>query len=274
MNNMNISDLFKKYAIVTNGIKRFYVINLSDRVFSLENCVPIQLVVNSDISFEENSWTNLLVKVAQYLQEKYRINHQELYNFRPIWSDKPVFTYDQRIDNCKLVESDLYISHNYSNSHIMWLIYDLFVFYEVDCAQSHIYINRFPDAEPKEVKTAVETYIRERFETYLEKDEQISSKLVQKILNSFNTFNKIVSKTNSSFKNCYLIQDTIKLQRYIDLLRKESKKYFNSEQIVLLEKYVGYYRKFFNAIVCEPNVFNVDNAGISNPSITTIVIED
>ena len=78
--------------MVFEGIKRYYVENLDERDYSLENTVPYEFTLG-DTVIEEHSWGNLICAVVDLLLEKFPHGEEFLLDFSAPWSKKNIFAF-------------------------------------------------------------------------------------------------------------------------------------------------------------------------------------
>lgn len=81
--------------VVFEGKKRYYIEDLTQRDYSLENTTPYQLEILGHL-IEEHSWVHLLCRVAELLLEIFPQFNENILNFRCQWSKTQMFTLEQK----------------------------------------------------------------------------------------------------------------------------------------------------------------------------------
>ena len=262
---MKDNNLFQKYGFLTNGFNRQYVSHVNERKYDFENTTPNQLQIlvpsqwenpkSHDVNpslktFNETSWLRLVEALFNYLQDKTPKAKEELLSFRTDWSKAANFSETKTIDNMVKVE-DLYMSVNFTSTHSTWFIGDILKFYGVK--NGYLFIHRAPIAEPKEIVDIVLQTRKEGFRKYLIDKCGKSEEKANKIISAFNVFNKILSKTTSSYYDFFLFDNTLSLSNYKSRMMLDITKYvvWSDSQIATARKYLDYYSNYCTALMKE-----------------------
>lgn len=265
--NMDLKELYKKYHIISDGLQRKYVIDVCERRFDLDFVTPIEIViiVPSDwcgerLEFgiecapiyqkriENRSWVQLLKELVIYLQGKAPKEKEELLTYRTDWSKAAIFSETKTIDNMVEIEENLYFSVNYTATHSSWIIGDLLTFYGIK--EGYLVVHRTPNAEPKEVREAVGKIRREEFKRmlmyWLGKDKEKADRIIR----SFDVFNKILVKMGTSYNDFFLFDETLALSNYKARLLKDYYKYtkWDEKQLKAAQKYLDYLTDFYTKL--------------------------
>ncbi len=251
-----LRNLYQKYNIENDGLKRNYVLNIGERRIDMDYTTPIELKIlvtfdNNDFknakqelkAFKQRSWVNLIKELVIYLQSVKPKQIEDLVNFRTDWSKAAIFSKIKAIDNMVKIDEDLYVSVNFTAVHSQWIINDLLTFYGIH--EGSLIINRPPKAEPKEVKEFIEEYRKADFNEFLKehKDEEKANKIVK----SIDLFNKILGRMNSSYNNFYLFDNLNLFYTYKSKFLKDVNNYvsWDENKIKTADRYLSYLLAYF-----------------------------
>ena len=166
--------------VVFEGKKRYYIEDLSQRDYFLENTTPYQLEFQGNI-IEESSWGNLLCKFALLLLNLYPQFNDSIYTFQVPWSKTTIFSKEIKT-NYKKLREDLFLNCNHTALHSCWLLQDLIDYFNIDKSTIHFLIHRPSGAEPKKVKDYIENRFRKDFVFFLKSKHNKTEEKAEKIL--------------------------------------------------------------------------------------------
>lgn len=228
------------------GKRRYYIEDLTERDYSLQNTTPYQLEIMGKV-IEEHAWGLLLCRIAGLLLEFFPSYKEKIFDFRCPWSKAAMFTPEQKT-NYKLVVEGVYINCNHTDLHSCWFLQDILDFFQVNKAEVGLLIHRPSSAEPKNVKEYIEKRFKKNFTHYIcvnhNKTEEYAQKTIRNIETYLNPILKIVSK---SYTNFFLFDD---MQYCLIILRRFEKNalrmcVLKKKQKKLLNKYLDYLIEFY-----------------------------
>lgn len=261
---MELEDLYEKYSILTDGLERRYVINPFERRYDMDHVTPVQLQIayqdnknlnNTDLvllsgpnveTFEYRSWSQLILQLVNYLQNRFPKTTEELLNFKSDWSKACVFSDHKSFNNMVEMDNGLYVSVNYTSTHSLWIIGDLLDFYGVGCGA--LIVHRPPKAEPQEIRDVVEAYRKKDFVEYLVSKYGFPHDRADRISNGVQSLNKLLIKMGTSYDNFYLFQSTQDFSNYKSRVLLDYKKYvsWTEEQVKTMKRYLDYLTDYYN----------------------------
>lgn len=92
--NKNQAEVFEN--VVFQGKRRYYIEDLTQRDYSLENTTPYQLEIMGRV-IEEHSWGLLLCRTAGLLLELFPVIKSKIFDFRCPWSKAAMFTPEKKL---------------------------------------------------------------------------------------------------------------------------------------------------------------------------------
>lgn len=198
------SDIYE--GLVFDGLKRYYVEDLTKRNFTLENTTPHEITIFGN-TVVEHSWGIMLVKVVDLLIENQPKSKEDLLNFRVTWTKTAMFS-ESKKTNHRILKNGLYLNCNHTAQHSCWLIQDILDFFGLDKSDVYFLIHRSPKAEPKSVRELLKTETKENFKKYLcevcSKTEDEAEQLIN-ILDG--DLNKVLSKISPSYNDFFLFDE-------------------------------------------------------------------
>lgn len=234
--------------VVFEGERRYYIEDLTERDYSLENTTPYQLEI-FDHAIEEHSWGHLLCKTAELLLDLFPEYNEKIISFRCPWSKAQMFSLEART-NFKLLKSGVYVNCNHTALHACWFLQDLLDFFCVDKSAVSFLIHRPSSAEPKKVKDYVEKRFKRNFAEFIKSEFGKTDEYAEKVIRLIEKYlNPMLVKISKSYTNLFLFDDTATLSNYIKKIREQinSSLYFNDKAKNALNKYldllVKYYKK-------------------------------
>ena len=116
--------------VVFEGKRRYYVEDLTQRDYILENTTPYQLNLLGH-AIDEISWVQLLCRVTELLLDIYPEYQEKILSFKCDWS-KAVMVTLQPKTNYKPIKGGYYLNCNHTALHACWFLQDLLDFFGVD----------------------------------------------------------------------------------------------------------------------------------------------
>lgn len=234
--------------VVFEGKRRYYIEDLTERDYSLENTTPYQLEI-FDHAIEEHSWGHLLCKTAELLLDLFPEYNDKIISFRCPWSKAQMFSFEART-NFKLLKSGIYINCNHTALHACWFLQDLLDFFGIDKSTVSFLIHRPSSAEPKKVKDYVEKRFKRNFAEFIKSEYGKPDEYAEKVIRMIEKYlNPMLAKISKSYTNLFLFDDNATLYNYIKKIREQinSSLQFNDKGKYALNKYldllVKYYKK-------------------------------
>ena len=242
--NKNQAEVFEN--VVFQGKRRYYIEDLTQRDYSLENTTPYQLEIMGRV-IEEHSWGLLLCRTAELLLELFPTVKNKIFDFRCPWSKAAMFTPEQKT-NYKMVVDGVYVNCNHTALHSCWFLQDMLDFFEIDKSTVGLLIHRPSSAEPKNVKECIEKRAKKDFAhyicTYYDKTEDYATKTINNIDKYLNPMLKSISK---SYTNFFLFDDNATMANYVKKVREKiaSDMHFEVKAKKVLNKYLDYLIGFY-----------------------------
>ena len=232
--------------IIFEGKRRYYIEDLTQRDYSLENTTPYTFEILGNV-IEEHAWGELLRATTMTLLESFPGFEEKLYSFRCPWSKAVMFKPDVGT-NYKLVSSKIYINCNHTALHSCWFLQDLLDFFNVDKSQVKLVIHRSPAAEPKEVKEYIEKRFKKDFVNFLELAYGKDAEYAQKVLDNIDKYlNPRLAKMSKSYNSFFLFDDVPTFSNYAKKVKEVVYKDFqtNEKALKVLNKYIKYLIEFY-----------------------------
>ena len=140
--------------IVFEGKRRYYIEDLTERDYFLENTTPYKLEYK-DYCLSETSWGEMLRSLAILLLDLFQ--HVNIFEFRCPWSKQIMFS-NERKTNYKMINENLYINCGHTALHSCWFIQDLLDFFNINKSEVKLLIHRPSSAETTEIKRTLEQH--------------------------------------------------------------------------------------------------------------------
>ena len=238
------ADVFEN--VVFQGKRRYYIEDLTQRDYSLENTTPYQLEIMGH-SIEEHAWGLLLSKTTKILLELFPEYKATIFNFQCGWTKAMMFASEQKT-NYKYVTDGIYINCNHTALHSCWLLQDLLDYFNIDRSTVTLLIHRPSSAEPKRVQEYIENRFKRDFIyyicTYHDKPEEYANKVIRLTEKYLNPILKALSK---SYTNFFLFDDNATLSNYVKKVREKVEQdiRFDIKAKKALNKYLDYIVEFY-----------------------------
>ena len=204
--------------IVFEGKRRYYIEDLTERDYFLENTTPYKLEYK-DYCLSETSWGEMLRSLAVLLLDLFQ--HVNIFEFRCPWSKQVMFS-NERKTNYKMINENLYINCGHTALHSCWFIQDLLDFFNINKSEVKLLIHRPSSAETTEIKRTLEQHYKAEFVQFLEygfnKDTEYSQKVVKRIEKYLNP---LLCKISKSYDNLFLFDDFTTASSYIYKIREQ-----------------------------------------------------
>ena len=238
------ANLLKNVVFV--GKKRYYVQDLTQKDFTLENTTPYKIkLLGKEI--EEHSWGALLQACSAYLVELDPTYMAKLLSFKCSWSKQNMYDVTSKT-NYRCVKDGLYVNANHTALHSCWFLQELLTFLGIDLSKVEFLIHRPCSAEPKEVRDFIEAQFKSGFTTFIcdsfGKDLEHAKKTVLFIEKYLNPLLKDISK---SYTNFFLFDDNVILASYSKKVRDQINNSIKFEEKAkkALNKSLDYLVKFY-----------------------------
>lgn len=206
--------------VVFEGKRRYYIEDLTQRDYSLENITPYQFEYDGH-ALEEGAWTIMLCKVARLLLELYPSFKEKITDFRCPWSKAAIF-YHERKATAKEVYPGLYINCNHTALHSCWLIQDLLDHFGIDKSKVSLLIHRPCSAEPTKVREYIEKRFKNGFIEYIMLKHKRTEEQAYKAISLIEKYlNPMLAKISRSYTNLFLFDDNATLANYTKKIREQ-----------------------------------------------------
>lgn len=206
--------------VVFDGERRYYIQDLTERSYSLENCAPYQLEV-CGVVIEEHAWGNLLCKMVQVLLDKFPEKASDIYSFHADWSKQEIFTTTAKT-NSKMVKESIYLNCNHTALHSCWLLQQILDFFNVDKATVKLLIHKPCGAEPEKVRDYIIKRFKSGFTEFLMMKYKKSEEKAKKVLDIVEKYlNPMLCKISKTYTNFFLFDDKYILSNYVKVLKEK-----------------------------------------------------
>ena len=232
--------------VVFEGKRRYYIEDLTERDYSLENTTPYQLEILGH-AIEEHSWGNLLCSTSDFLLAIFPEYLDKILEFSCSWSKMQIFTLGKRT-NYKILKCGLYLNCNHTAVHACWLLQDLLDYFKIDKSSVSLLIHRPSSAEPQKVKDYVEQRFKRNFAQYIVVQYQKDSEYAEKVIRTIERFlNPMLVKISKSYTNLFLFDDNATMSNYIKKLREMIDGNYRIEEKSkrILNKYLNYLYQYY-----------------------------
>lgn len=232
--------------VVFEGKRRYYIEDLSQRDYSLENTTPYQLEIYGHV-IDEHAWGAMMCKVSDFLLNLYPEYREQIFDFRCAWSKQSMYSTEQKT-NYRVVRDGLYINVNHTALHSCWFLQDLLAFFHVDLANVHFLIHRPSSAEPQRVKDYIEKRFKRNFIEYISSRYGKSKAYGEKVVTVFKKYlNPMLKSVSKSYNNFFLFDDNATLSNYIKKVREKISIsiQFDMRAKETLNKYLDYLVKYY-----------------------------
>ena len=233
--------------VVFEGKRRYYIEDLTQRDFTLENTTPYQFELDGHV-IEEGAWTNMICEVSKLLLNLYPAYRTSIYDFRCTWSKAVMFSREEKT-NYKEVYQGLYVNCNHTALHACWFIQDLLDYFNIDKSKVSLLIHRPCSAEPPKVKEYIEKRFKRGFIEYLMTRHKRTEEQANKVIFVIEKYlNPMLIKISKSYTNLFLFDDNATMANYIKKIREQIAKSirFDEKAKSVLNKYldllVQYYK--------------------------------
>lgn len=227
--------------VVFSGKRRYYIEDLTERDYSLENTTPYQIEILGNV-IEENSWGLLLCKVSNLLLRSYPEFIATITLFRCQWTKSIIFSTEQKT-NYKPIDYNLFLNCNHTALHSCWLLQDILDYFQVDKASVRFLIHRPCSAEPVKVKGYIEKRFKNGFLEFICFKYNRSKENAEKIISNIEKYlNPMLGKISKSYTNFFLFDDNPTLYNYVKKVRELIAYKFNVDEKTkrILNLYLDY----------------------------------
>lgn len=216
--NSKKDEVFKN--IVFEGKRRYYIEDLTQRDYTLENTTPYQFKLGGHI-IEEKAWTKMSLKIARLLLNLYPYYGDTIIHFCCSWSKATIISRNPK-ENYKEIYPGLYLNCNHTALHSCWLIQDLLDYFNIDKSAVSLLIHRPCSVEPQEVKNYVEKRFKRGFVEFIMLHYKVTEEQANNVVMIIGRYlNPILSKISRSYTNLFLFDDYATLTIYIKKIREQ-----------------------------------------------------
>ena len=233
-------------TIVFEGKKRYYVEDLTNRDYVLENTTPHLLRID-DYEISENSWVEMVRNLTAYLFLRFPEKKDAVVDFKTDWSRSDIFSPVPRT-NFRQLDTDLYVNCNHTALHSCWLIQDLLDFYRIDKSETYLLIHRAPSAEPESARKYFVSKFKEEFALYLSVSQGKSKESVEKIISNIEKYmDPIQAKLSKSYDSLMLFEDSTAFANYAVKFNEhiDSDPRIGEKTKSIMKRYIGYLKEFY-----------------------------
>ena len=213
----------EKYKIIYVGNKHYYVEDLRERSFYLENTSPLYLRLENHEIYE-TSWGALVLETVKYLIDEFEFSNEELLDFKFDWSKTSLFSNIKKA-NHRLLPNGLYLNLNHTALHACWTIQDFIKFCGISTLNCKLIINRRPVSEEQEVKDYFKQRHKEEFKSYVLYSRKETLKHYDIYIKLIDLTEKRFKKLFPTFESLYYFDEYIIFNNYklglIDQLKKD-----------------------------------------------------
>lgn len=232
--------------VVFEGKKRYYIEDLSQRDYRLENTTPYQISIAGH-AISATAWGKMLCETVNFLLEQNPLTDEQLLAFRTEWTKSVIFSVVKKT-NFKLINNGLYLNCNHTALHSCWLLQDILNLFSVDVASTTLLIHRPCSAEPANVRDYIEKRFKNGMLEYLVINQQLSEENAHVIINIISTqLNAILATISRSYTNFFLFDDSSVLHNYAKNVREKiaQTSNINADAKELLNLALDYLLKYF-----------------------------
>lgn len=232
--------------VVFEGTRRYYVEDLSERDYSLENTTPYQLDILGHI-IEEHAWGLLLCRTADLLLTLFPDYKDKILYFQCQWTKAKMFTLEPKT-NFKPLQNGFYVNCNHTALHACWFLQDMLDFFGIEKSSVSFLIHRPSSAEPKKVKEYVEKRFKRNFTEFIKSEFGKSDEYAEKVIRMIEKYlNPMLVKISKSYTNFFLFDDNAILSNYVKRIREmmESDLRYDEKVKKVFNKYLDYLVKFY-----------------------------
>ena len=258
---MELEELYRKHRILTDGLKRLYIVDTYDKKLDMDSVEPTLLTIfipqcwekNAPIRkvefFNCNSWKGLLTDLIKYFLKNNPKTREELLDFSFSWTTVKPFKETKDIVNVVKLNNGLYFSVNYSANHSFWAIQELMDLFGACGGQ--LVIHRPSHSEPKEVCDMIKNLRLSQFKDFLCDIKSLSEEKANKIINAINgPFNKLLRDSGTSYNDFFLFDSSLCLSNYkskfvSSLLHVTT---WDEKKIAIAKKYLDYLTEFYGTL--------------------------
>lgn len=232
--------------VVFEGKRRYYIEDLTERDYVLENTTPYQLEILGHI-IDEHSWGGMLCKCSDLLLTLFPDYNEKILTFQCEWSKQKMYSEEAKT-NYKLVREGLYINVNHTAVHSCWFLQDILKFFNIDMVNVHFLIHRPSSVEPERVKAYIEKRFKRNFAEFICIKYSKPPKYADKVISIFEKYlNPMLKSVSKSYNNFFLFDDNATLYNYVKKVREKISLSirFDEKAKETLNKYLDYLVKYY-----------------------------
>ncbi len=243
----------EKYNIIILGKKRCYKVDLCIKEYNFEHTTPVYIIIDGN-KIEENSWNNLIYKLAIYLNTLNPKDKEQLLLIKQDWGEQKVFS-ETGLSNYREFDYGLFINVNNTSVYAVWTIQLLLRKWKINIKKCELVIHRMPRNESKEVIDYYTQQTLTGFKGYLQMVTSFMDEKIEKIINVLLHINDRLGEKifkRSGYNNFLIVDDyLIFCKMKTDILDYISHKYYYKEAFVKNASFVmswldKYYKRVLN----------------------------
>lgn len=234
--------------VVFRGQRRYYIEDLTQRDYLLENTTPYQIEILAHV-IEEHVWGKMICEVTNLLLRLFPSYKDKIMEFNCPWSKAKMITEEQKT-NYRCLDCGYYINCNHTALHSCWFIQDILDFFNIEKSSVILLIHRPSSAEPKHVKEYIEQRFKRNYSYYIQNKTGKGVEYSNKVISITEKYlNPILLKISKSYTNLFLFDDNATLYNYVKKIREKVAidRRFDNEGKRILNKYldflIAYYKE-------------------------------
>lgn len=224
-------DIFTKYGIkIING-KRYYELNMNEKIYGyeLENTIPY-LFKYKDFVVQTSKWNQLSLEVIRYVNDLNPKSSEELVSMKYDFSKASVFSYEKKTNFSPF--NNIFLNTNHTAGHQFRSLQTILINYNVNLDECYFLIRRHIKAEPIEVKNYFRNITMKQYEEYLllKGYDDVKANV---LIGNIDLLNKVLTSMNTAFNDFYLFDDYYYFTNYkSNFFKYVNSKYFSNEKFV------------------------------------------
>lgn len=210
MNMTMINDLSieNKYNIFYKNGSRVYKLDLCKKTYNMDSYRPNSFIIDGK-EIVEGTWTRVLVRLTNYLINKFPLDKDEMINCEIEWSKSPIFMSEGTLSSHVKLDNNLYINCNRTSTHLCWTLQEILKLFDIDCRTCELYINIPHNLENPEVVDYLSGKYRDEFRVYLEFEKKFNDKKIETVFSSIDKMDIILRKHMPAYLSFLLIDSSL-----------------------------------------------------------------
>lgn len=244
MNEYISPDFLKEKGIELRGMLRIYILDLTNREYTLDSFRPFELHIDDKV-IEEATWNRLIIRVCNYLINKYKISEKSMLDCEANWSKAPIFLEEPYSEAHFKLDNNLHINLNRTCTHLVWTLIEIFKLFSFDYSKCKLYV-RIPQYREKEdVRNHFYNSNKSKFFNYLVDELKISTQKSESIIQSIITIDELLGNFNHRIISIFLFDDKQEYSNFKSRFRVYiSKRVKNDKQRIIIDNVLTFYGKY------------------------------